>query len=189
MITPPAAIQSQTYVERCRHDLAILYSRIAAYQKQSRYFFTKLYTFFFGINFASYWVGIFVLFPHSLGPKHFEHYAKISIPVGVLGSLFDFFSFFLTLWVIRKALSTRSTFAYLGHLSLDLIIAFLATTWVLLVFIISGWLINQIENRSYVSDDRDQIVAVPESSIEQRDQFNLRTKLYTQRVESALKHP
>ena len=97
MVTRAKKFQSETYIDRCREDLATLYARITTHQKHSRYFLAKLYTFFFGINLGCYWLGILVLFPHSLAAQHLDHYAKISIPVGVLEASFDFFSFFLTL--------------------------------------------------------------------------------------------
>ena len=70
------------------------------------------------------------------------HYIKLQIPVGILGALFDSLSFFLTIWIIRRALASTKTSEYVFHLSLDLVIAVIATFWVLFVFTFGGWMIS-----------------------------------------------
>ena len=75
-----------------------------------------------------------------------SHYVKLQIPVGFLGALFDSLSFFVTIWIIKRALAASKTSEYIFHLSLDLVIAFLATMWVLLVFTFGGWMISLWEN-------------------------------------------
>ena len=71
-----------------------------------------------------------------------SHYVKLQIPVGIFGALFDSLSFFATIWIIRRALASNKTSEYVFHLSLDLIIAVLATFWVLFVFTFGGWMIS-----------------------------------------------
>ena len=62
--------------------------------------------------------------------------------MGIFGALFDSLSFFATIWIIRRALASTKTSEYVFHLSLDLIIAVLATFWVLFVFTFGGWMIS-----------------------------------------------
>lgn len=89
------------------------------------------------------------------------HYFLVQFPVGILGAVFDTLSFFVTIFIAKKALNTTSTKSYLAHLSVDLIIAIIATWWVLLVFSISGWLVSIVQQtpesfaeRSYVYEQR-----------------------------------
>ena len=83
-----------------------------------------------------------------------SHYIKLQIPVGFLGALFDSLSFFVTIWIIKRALVSQKTYEYIFHLSLDLIIALLATMWVLFVFTVGGWIISLWENAPEVLSSR-----------------------------------
>ena len=98
--------------------------------------------FFVFLNVACYWWAIFTAFPHYMMTHEAAHYIKLQIPVGILGALFDSLSFFVTIWIIRRALASRKTSQYFFHLSLDLVIAVIATFWVLFVFTIGGWMIS-----------------------------------------------
>ena len=109
-------------------------------------FFPSLFVFFILINVACYWWAIYTAFPYYMQTNEASHYVKLQIPVGFFGALFDSLSFFVTIWIIRRALATKKTSEYIFHLSLDLIIAFLATMWVLLVFTFGGWMISIWEN-------------------------------------------
>lgn len=109
-------------------------------------FFPFLFVFFILINVACYWWAIYTAFPYYMLTKEASHYLKLQIPVGFFGALFDSLSFFVTIWIIRRALATKKNSDYFFHLSLDLIIAFLATMWVLLVFTFGGWMISIWEN-------------------------------------------
>ena len=108
-------------------------------------FFPKLFLFFVVINIACYWWAMFTAYPWltrgAAGAQNF----MIQFPVGILGALFDALSFFVTVFIIRLALRARRNWEYVAHLSLDLVIAILATFWVLFVFSFSGWLINYWE--------------------------------------------
>jgi hypothetical protein len=73
-------------------------------------------------------------FPELLIGSSFIYYFKIQFPVGILGALFDSLSFFITILIIRKALESSTTMKYIGHLSIDFIIAVLATFWVVFFF-------------------------------------------------------
>lgn len=108
-------------------------------------FFVRLFLFFVVVNVACYWWAMFTAFPDlttgSAGVTNFY----IQFPVGILGAMFDSLSFFVTVWIVRHALRTRKTWQYVGHLSVDLVIAVVATFWVLFVFSFSGWLIQVLE--------------------------------------------
>ncbi len=104
-------------------------------------FFPLLFIFFVSINILFYWWAMFTAFPFLIN----EYYFKVQFPVGFLGALFDSLSFFVTIFIIRHALRAKSSWEYIGHLSIDLIIAILATMWVVYVFSISGWLVQWFE--------------------------------------------
>ena len=105
-------------------------------------FFPLLFLFFIVLNIACYWWAIYTAFPYYMQTPEASHYIKLQIPVGFLGALFDSLSFFITIWIIRRALASSKTVEYIFHLSLDLLIAVLATLWVLFVFSFGGWLIS-----------------------------------------------
>ena len=122
-------------------------------------FFPKLFLFFIALNIACYWWAIFTAFPELAFGYHRAHYFRVQFPVGFLGALFDSLSFFITIYIIRRALHTESSAEYIAHLSIDLLIAILATFWVLLVFILSGWLINSLFGNAYVSANSEQLIS------------------------------
>jgi hypothetical protein len=110
-----------------------------------RIFFPILFFFFIFLNIGCYWWAIFTAFPHYMMTHEAAHYIKLQIPVGILGALFDSLSFFVTIWIIRRALASTKTSEYVFHLSLDFVIAVLATFWVLFVFTFGGWMISLME--------------------------------------------
>jgi hypothetical protein len=105
-------------------------------------FFPILFGFFIFLNVACYWWAIYTAFPYYMMTHEAAHYVKLQIPVGILGALFDSLSFFVTIWIIRRALASTKTSEYVFHLSLDLVIAVIATFWVLFVFTFGGWIIS-----------------------------------------------
>ena len=124
-------------------------------------FFPKLFIFFILVNIGCYWWAMLSNYPHHVFGYESTHYFLIQFPVGILGALFDSLSFFVTIYIARRALKTSSTISYLGHLSIDLVIAILATGWVLGVFSVSGWLVSLVQQqpeslveRSYVYEQR-----------------------------------
>ncbi|MGB5593244.1 MAG: hypothetical protein WBM32_08450 [Crocosphaera sp.] len=126
-----------------------------------RKFFPKLFFFFVVLNISCYWWAMLTAYPHHVFGDEKVHYFLIQFPIGFLGALFDSLSFFVTVYIARKALKTTSTTSYLAHLSVDIIIAILATWWVLFVFSVSGWLVSFLEHkpeslveRSYVYEQR-----------------------------------
>jgi len=121
------------------HQVLDLYERKRGSLKV---FFPILFGFFIFLNVAYYWWAIYTAFPHYMMTHEAAHYIKLQIPVGFLGALFDSLSFFVTIWIIRRALASTRTSEYIFHLSLDLFIAILATFWVLFVFTFGGWMIS-----------------------------------------------
>ena len=109
-------------------------------------FFPLLFLFFVILNIACYWWAIYTAFPFYMQTHEASHYVKLQIPVGILGALFDSLSFFITIWIIRRALASSKTSEYIFHLSLDFFIAILATLWVFVVFSFGGWLISLWES-------------------------------------------
>jgi len=109
------------------------------------YFFPKLFLFFVILNISCYWLAMYTAFSSYIQGSGAAYYFKIQFPVGILGALFDSFSFFITIIIIRRAIASRNTREYISHLGLDFVIAVLATFWVLFVFSFSGWLINLLE--------------------------------------------
>ena len=108
-------------------------------------FFPKLFLFFVMVNIVFYWWAMFTAFPELTVGRAGVHYFRVQFPVGFLGALFDSLSFFVTIFIIRRAVRTRSSLEYVSHLSVDLIIAILATFWVVFVFSVSGWIISLVE--------------------------------------------
>jgi len=117
-------------------------------------FFPFLFLFFILINVVCYWGAMVTAFPELLIGSSFIYYFKIQFPVGILGALFDSLSFFITILIIRKALESSTTMKYIGHLSIDFIIAVLATFWVVFVFSISGWLIHLLQHENVLLAER-----------------------------------
>ncbi len=106
------------------------------------FFYLKVFAFFVVLNIACYWIAMVTAFPDvTFGPERW-HYFLVQIPVGFLGALFDSLSLFVTVYMVRRALRATTSTSYLAHLSVDLVIAGLATMWVLFVFSVSGWLVS-----------------------------------------------
>lgn len=146
-------IEKSKFTLRADHPIIALWKKslgrlLNLYEKVSdknKLFFPVLFIFFLVLNISCYWFGVTTAFSELLQGSDRMYYFKIQFPVGFLGALFDSLSFYITIYIIRKALKTTSTLSYIGHLSIDLIIAMVATAWVLFVFWFSGWLISLTE--------------------------------------------
>ena len=117
-------------------------------------FYLFLFIFFVLINIGCYWLAMFTAFPKLTHGSAGAYYFKIQFPVGFLGALFDSLSFFVTIYIIRHALRTEKDIQYVAHLSLDLIIAILATFWVVFVFSFSGWFIDLMSDTPQILAER-----------------------------------
>jgi uncharacterized protein with PQ loop repeat len=129
-----------------RESLHTILDRYERKKISTGLFFPLLFIFFVVLNIACYWWAIYTAFPYYMQTHEASHYIKLQIPVGFFGALFDSLSFFITIWIIKRALAANKTSEYVFHLSLDLIIAVVATFWVLFVFTFGGWLISIWEN-------------------------------------------
>lgn len=121
--------------------LVLLYE---IYRPRTRFFTLRLFMFFVVLNVFCYWLAISTAFPFLLVSHKAQEYFWMQIPVGCMGAFFDTASFFVTLWIARNALKSKKTWMFIFHLSLDLCIAFLATMWVVFVFIVSGWILSYL---------------------------------------------
>ena len=144
-------------------------------------FFLYLFIFFVSLNIVCYWFAMVTAFPSLVFGKTFGYYFKVQFPVGILGALFDSLSFFVTIFIVRRALLTVSTKIYIAHLSIDLVIAVLATFWVILVFIISGWTVSFIETLG----QSEELI----KTYDHETNINKRTSKYVTTVNDALKSP
>jgi hypothetical protein len=138
-------------------------------QRASPWFVTKLFLLFFLLNFACFWLALSTAYPQYLSGDKAVEYQLMSIPVGMMGALFDTLSLFITIWMIRRAIKTKHLTVYLGYLSIDFVIAIIATFWVLFAFIASGWVVNLV--------------------LENPETFNQRTALYESRVDQMFADP
>ena len=160
-------------------DRALLFYESKRSQGDS--FSLYLFIFFVSLNITCYWFAMVTAFPSLVFGKTFGYYFKVQFPVGILGALFDSLSFFVTIFIVRRALLTVNTKIYIAHLSIDLVIAVLATFWVILVFIISGWTVSFIET-----------LGQSEELIQKYDHetnINKRTDKYVSTLNDALKDP
>jgi heme/copper-type cytochrome/quinol oxidase subunit 4 len=117
-------------------------------------FYLLLFLYFIVINIICYWLAMYTAFPELTRGSAGAYYYKVQFPVGILGALFDSLSFFVTIFIIRHALCSKKDIQYVAHLSLDLIIAILATFWVLFVFSFSGWLVDLTNNTPQILVER-----------------------------------
>jgi len=132
-------------LDRWRSSLTRLLASYEARRARTKWFVPRLFLFFTVLNAGCYWLGLLVAYPEKLAGLDRMHYVWLQFPVGLLGAVFDTASFFVTVAIIRRALRSRGGIEYVAHLSIDAIIAVLATFWVLLVFSISGWILSYFE--------------------------------------------
>ncbi|MGY9005655.1 MAG: hypothetical protein ACKVJQ_06115 [Alphaproteobacteria bacterium] len=152
-----------------RDSLLSLLNRFEAYRKATPFFLAKAYGFFVALNLGCFWWALVTAYPKKIfGVEGLEIFL-MQFPVGLLGGLFDFLSLFITLFIAKRAIKSNNNFAYIGYLSIDLVIAGLATLWLLFVFTISGWFVNLV-------------LSLPETFVD-------RTNLYNGRVHRAFFNP
>lgn len=133
------------------------------------FFKFKIVIFFITINIFFYWIAMIIAFPELVFGSSSLEYFLLQFPVGLLGGFFDSLSLIITIYMIKRAITSHSSFLYLAHLSVDLVIACVATMWVLFVFIFSGWLTSFL-------------IFNPENLL-------LRKDIYEERVLSAINNP
>ncbi|MEL6940928.1 MAG: hypothetical protein AAFO84_17235 [Cyanobacteria bacterium J06598_1] len=140
-----------------------------------RSFFPKIFIFCVFLNIACYWLAILTTHPEEFAGAERLEYLLMQFPVGFLGAIFDSLSFFITVWIARRALNTKTLAHYVSYLSVDVLIAIAATGWVLMVFSVSGWLVSQLLVHMTPSADT---VSLAQSSIK-----------YESRATAALRDP
>jgi len=156
-------------LEQWRSSLRSFLIRYEEVKEKTTFFGLKLFVFFACLNFGCYWWALLTTYPHHLQTHKATEYQLMGFPVAIMGASFDFVSLFFTLWLIRRALKTQHSVLYFAYLSVDLVIALVATFWVLFAFVASGWVVNLI--------------------LDNPETFNQRTELYEGRVWSALLNP
>jgi hypothetical protein len=139
------------------------------YRRTTRFFYVKVFAAFALLNFSCYWWAMITAFRELLYTDELLEFILISFPVGIMGAMFDSLSLFVTIYIIRRALVTQSNLKYMSYLSIDIVIAVLATFWVLFVFMISGWLVSLV--------------------ITQPETLGSRADLYSGRIWDALTNP
>ena len=164
-----------------RLDLIVILDYIENKILVVKNFKSKLFLIFFLVNIFFYWFAMLTAFPELVFGKTFSYYFKVQFPVGVLGSVFDSSSFFVTIYIIKRAIKVNKSLTYIAHLSIDVVIAILATFWVLFVFVVSGWIINQI--------DLITLNGIKENSIAHTYELDDRTVGYNNLVKSAIRNP
>ena len=125
-----------------RSRLEALLATLERKKANTVFFYEKVFGFFVALNISCYWIAMVTAFPEvAFGPER-AHYFWVQFPVGILGAFFDSLSLIVTIYMVRRALSASASASYVGHLSVDLGIAVLATFWVLFVFSVSGWIVG-----------------------------------------------
>ena len=163
------------YFDMWREDLGQILKKFQAWRLNTKFYFLKVFIFFVFINDIAYWFAIATAYPEIFSGNELEHYIKVQIPVSLLGALFDSLSLYITLFVVCRALLSRSNISYISHLSIDVLIAIAATFWVLFVFSISGWIVSFIPNVS-------KEVIKSESLVERKE-------VYADRAVAAINNP
>ena len=164
-----------------RNDLGKLLSYYERAKVQLNTLFLYLFLFFIFLNIGSYWFAMLTAFPNLVFGKTFSYYFKVQFPVGFLGALFDSLSFFITINIIKRALRNKGNIAYIVHLSIDILIAILATFWILFVFTISGWIIGFFDTLHQTTEAIEMY--------EHETNLSQRTEGYTGMVQDAIRHP
>ena len=164
-----------------RNDLGKLLSYYERAKVQLNTLFLYLFLFFIFLNIGSYWFAMLTAFPNLVFGKTFAYYFKVQFPVGFLGALFDSLSFFITINIIKRALRNKGNIAYIVHLSIDILIAILATFWILFVFTISGWIIGFFDTLHQTTEAIEMY--------EHETNLSQRTEGYTGMVQDAIRHP
>jgi len=140
-----------------------------ALRKTTRYFYFKAYIGFILLNLFCYWWALLTAFPRQVFGVKAQEFILMGFPVSLLGGAFDSLSLLVTILIIKRAIVSQNNLSYILYLSIDFLIAIVASLWVLLVFIVSGWVV------SYV-------LAIPET-------IGSRVWLYEERVASAIDNP
>lgn len=133
---------SDTIIGEWQNRLRRLITRYEAYRGRTRRFWRYLFVLFFLLNCVSYQFALMTAFPERAFGVDWLRYVLIMFPIGLFGAAFDGASFLVTLAIMRHAVRIRARLVYLGHVAADIVIAVLATGWVLIVFSVSTVLVD-----------------------------------------------
>lgn len=139
-------------IEKWRYSLNGLLDSYQEFRPHILIFFPLLFLFFTLLNDLCYWFAMITAFPELVFGPILPYYFKVQVPVALLGALFDSLSFFVTVVIIKMAIKSDRPSQFLAHLSIDLLIAVLATFWVLFVFSFSSWLIRHFDPLADIQD-------------------------------------
>ncbi len=175
------------YFDLWRKDLGLLLSKFQSWRANTKFYFLKVFILFVFINDIAYWFSIATAYPEIFTlEKEVWHYARVQVPVALLGALFDSLSLYITILVVRWALLSSSNLSYISHLSIDILIAIAATFWVLFVFSVSGWIVSFLPTES-------EIITVGEKKVvadlAKPESLEVRNKVYADRAISAINNP
>jgi len=173
--------RDSVYFVTWRGDLRGILEKFQAWRNNTKFYYLKVFIFFVFLNDLAYWFAMATAFPDMLKGDDLVHYSKVQIPVAILGALFDSLSLYVTLFVVRNALRSRSNFGYISHLSIDVLIAVAATFWVLFVFSISAWIVSfmpVVSNSGEGNESKVQVQTLSE-----------RGELYEERFAAAINNP
>ena len=160
---------SLTVFEYWRISLFNILTWFEGLRNSTRNFYLKTFAVFVVMNLACYWWALLTAYPkHVFGVKA-DEYFLMGFPVALFGAAFDCISLLVTIFIIKRALLSEYNSSYIFYLSIDILIAIMASFWVLFVFAISGWVVSYI-------------LANPET-------IGSRIWLYEGRVESAIFNP
>lgn len=160
---------SQTVFFHWRISLLQILTWFENFRNSTRNPYLKAFAVFVVLNLSCYWWALLTTYPERAFGDKAEEYILMGFPVALFGGVFDSLSLFVTLFIIKQALSSKTNLSYVFYLSIDLFIAIAASLWVLFVFMISGWAVSYI-------------LANPET-------IGSRVWLYEGRVESAIFNP
>ena len=135
-------ITLDAFIDAWRQRLGTLIDTYERIRQQTNSFWLKFFLIFFLLNLLCYQVAIMTAFPDRAFGANWLRYALIQFPVGVLGAAFDCASMVVTVAIMRHAIQILAIIVYFGHVVADILIAVLATGWVLIVFSISTVLVD-----------------------------------------------
>lgn len=135
---------SSTVFGYWRNSLLHVLTWFEDFRNSTRNFYPKAFAVFVLLNLSCYWWALLTAYPrHAFGIKALE-YVLMGFPVALLGAAFDCLSLLVTIFIIKRALLSERDLSYVMYLSVDLVIAILASLWVLFVFTVSGWVVSYI---------------------------------------------
>jgi hypothetical protein len=99
-------------MECWRKSLETLVLLYEIYRLLQRYFWVQIGCFFIVLTLFCYWLANSTLFTLLLvSPKTYEYFL-LQVLVGILGATFDTISLFITIWIARNTLNSKSMWPF-----------------------------------------------------------------------------